>query len=45
MAEYLAYRIIHGVYTYEYAIKRRPDLKDAIDVALIREGREDLIKK
>lgn len=43
MAAYLAQRIIDGVYTYEYVISKRPDLKERIDAYLREKGREDLI--
>jgi hypothetical protein len=43
MAAYLAQRIIDGVYTYDYVISRRPDLKAGIDAYLIEQGRSDLI--
>ncbi|WP_180271053.1 MULTISPECIES: hypothetical protein [Anoxybacillus] len=43
MVAYLAQRIIDGVYTYDYVIQRRPDLKEGIDAYLIEKGREDLI--
>lgn len=43
MAAYLAKRIIEGAYTYEYAISKRPDLKEGIDTYLASVGRQDLI--
>jgi hypothetical protein len=43
MADYMAYRIMSGVYTYDYVISRRPDLKEGIDAYLVQQGREDLI--
>lgn len=43
MAAYMAQRIIDGIYTYEYVISRRPDLKPGIDEYLIAAEREDLI--
>lgn len=43
MAAYLAQRIIDGAYTYDYVIRRRPDLKEGIDAYLTSKGREDLI--
>ncbi len=43
MADYLGQRIIDGIYTYDYVIGKRPDLKDGIDAYLISKGREDLI--
>lgn len=43
MAAYLAQRIIDGVYTYDFVIQRRPDLKEGIESYLISKGRDDLI--
>lgn len=43
MANYLAQRIIDGVYTYDYVISKRPDLKPGIDAYLIEHGHENLI--
>lgn len=43
MGAYLGQRIIAGVYTYDYVISKRPDLKEGIDVYLIERNREDLI--
>ncbi|MGF6951864.1 hypothetical protein QF028_004369 [Neobacillus sp. B4I6] len=44
MGEYMGQRIISGVYTYDYVISKRPDLKEeGIDAYLISNGREDLI--
>lgn len=43
MANYMADRIIRGVYTYEYVMSKRPDLKDEIDQYLIEHGHADLI--
>ncbi|SMQ75981.1 hypothetical protein SAMN05444673_2597 [Bacillus sp. OV166] len=43
MAAYMGQRIIDGIYTYEYVISKRPDLKEGIDAYLISKGREDLI--
>lgn len=43
MAAYMGSRIISDVYTYDYVISKRPDLKTGIDAYLISEGREDLI--
>lgn len=43
MAKYMAERIIHGVYTYEYVIGKRPDLQKDIDAYLIATGHGDLI--
>jgi len=35
--------IISRRYTYSYVIKKRPDLKNDIDIYLIEEGKADLI--
>lgn len=43
MAIYMATRIIDQVYTYDYVIGKRPDLKAGIDAYLIEQGRQDLI--
>ena len=43
MANYMAQRIIDGVYTYEFVIGKRMDLKRGIDAYLTEKGREDLI--
>mgnify|MGYP000589390348 CR=1 FL=1 len=43
MAAYMGSRIISGVYTYDYVISKRPDLKEGIDSYLIEQGHEDLI--
>ena len=43
MAAYMAQRIIDGVYTYDYVISKRPDLKTGIDDYLTKKGRTDLI--
>jgi hypothetical protein len=43
MANYMGQRIIDNVYTYDYVISKRPDLKSGIDTYLISQGREDLI--
>lgn len=43
MAAYMAQRIINEVYTYDYVISKRPDLKEGIDAYLTEKGREDLI--
>ena len=43
MADYMAQRIIDGVYTYDYVISKRPDLKAGIDQYLTDQGRADLI--
>ena len=39
MGAYLAQRIIDGVYTYEYVLSKRPDLKTAIDKYLRKRQR------
>lgn len=44
MAEYIAQRIIDGVYTYDFVISRRPDLKAGIDAYLTEKGRTDLME-
>lgn len=36
-------RIIDGIYSYDYVISKRPDLKTGIDAYLISKDREDLI--
>lgn len=43
MANYLGQRIIDGVYTYDYVISKRPDLKEGIDAYLISKDHGDLI--
>jgi hypothetical protein len=43
MAEYMGSRIINGVYSYDYVIGKRPDLKEGIDTYLVSQGRADLI--
>lgn len=43
MAAYMGQRIIDGVYSYEYVISKRPDLKDGIDDYLTEKGKQDLI--
>jgi hypothetical protein len=43
MAAYMGQRIIDEVYTYEYVISKRPDLKEGIDAYLISKGHDDLI--
>lgn len=45
MADFMAQMIINGMYTYDFVISRRPDLKEGIDKYLIAKGREDLITK
>ncbi|HEY8805164.1 MAG TPA: hypothetical protein VIM42_08700 [Clostridium sp.] len=43
MADYLASRIIDGVYTYAYVISKKPTLKEGIDTYLSLQNRADLI--
>ena len=43
MAAYMAQRIIDGIYTYDYVISKRPDLKAGIDGYLTDRDRTDLI--
>lgn len=43
MAEYLAQRIIDGVFDYEYVISKKPAYKESIDIYLIDKGKENLI--
>jgi hypothetical protein len=43
MAEYMAQRIIDGVFTYQQVISKKLTLKDGIDTYLVGRGREDLI--
>lgn len=43
MANYMGQRIIDGVYTYDFVIGKRPDLKTGIDAYLTEKGRSDLI--
>jgi hypothetical protein len=43
MAAYLGQRIIDGVYTYDYVIGKRPELKAGIDEYLVSQGQEVLI--
>ncbi|MGM0409249.1 MAG: hypothetical protein ACQEQF_00700 [Bacillota bacterium] len=43
MGKYLAKRIIEGVYSYDYVIGKRGDLKDSIDECLKQEDKENLI--
>jgi hypothetical protein len=43
MADYMGQRIIDGVYTYDYVISKRPDLKAGIDEYLTQQVRTDLI--
>lgn len=42
--DFLAYRIISGALDYEYAVIKRPDLKEGIDVSLQKKKSEHLIK-
>ena len=44
MAGYLAMQILKGKLTYVQCVEKFPHHKDAIDIILIGEGREDLIK-
>ena len=44
MAIYMAKRIIDEVYTYEYVVSKRPDLKAGIDEYLTSQGYSNLIK-
>lgn len=43
MDNYLGQRIIDKIFTYDYVISKRPDLKTGIDAYLVLKGREDLI--
>lgn len=43
MAGYLAMQILKGKLTYTQCVEKFPQHKDAIDIILIGEGREDLI--
>lgn len=43
MGSYLGQRIIDGVYSYEFVVGKRDDLKVAIDAYLTEKGRTDLI--
>lgn len=45
MGEYMAMRIIQGAQSYATVVSLRPDLKAAIDEALIKNNRGDLIVK
>lgn len=45
MANYMADRIIKGIFKYSYVINKRPDLKYDIDKYLIAKNREDLIEE
>ncbi len=43
MANYLAQRIIDGIYTYDYVISKKPSYKNGIDTYLTENGYSDLI--
>lgn len=43
MADYMASRIIDKIYTYDYVLSRRSDLKPGIDAYLNANGYGDLI--
>lgn len=43
MGAYLGQRIIDGVYSYEFVISKRTNLKTDIDAYLTEKGRTDLI--
>lgn len=43
MGAYMGQRIIDEIYTYEYVVEKRPDLKESIDAYLIEKGKEELI--
>jgi hypothetical protein len=43
MADYMAQRIIDGIFTYAQVITKKPTLKVGIDAYLKEHGREDLI--
>lgn len=43
MGAYMGQRIIDGVYSYDYVISKRSDLKTDIDSYLTEKGRIDLI--
>jgi len=43
MAAYMAQRIIDGVFTYDYVIGKRADLKTGIDTYLTDKGKADLV--
>lgn len=43
MGRYMAQRIIDGIYTYDYVIGKRPDLKEEIDATLTEKGYGHLI--
>lgn len=44
MEAYMGQRIIDQVYTYDYVISKRLDLKQGIDAYLADKGRTDLVK-
>ena len=44
MAGYLAMQIMKGKLSYSQVVEKFPQYKDSIDIILIGEGREDLIK-
>lgn len=43
MADYMAQRIIDEIYTYNFVISKRNDLKDGIDTYLTSKNKQDLI--
>jgi hypothetical protein len=43
MAVYMGQRIIDGIYSYDFVVSKRPDLKEGIDAYLISKDRQDLI--
>ena len=43
MAAYMGQRIIDKVYTYDFVINKRPDLKEGIDAYLTENGQANLI--
>lgn len=45
MAEYMAQRIINGVYDYSFVVGKRADLKTGIDAYLTTQGRQDLMSQ
>lgn len=42
MTAYIAQRIIDGVYSYDYVIDKRPDLKTEIDEYLSKQNSDNL---
>ena len=44
MAGYLAMQIMKGKLVYNQCVEKFPQYKEAIDVILVSEGREDVIK-